>query len=52
MEVISGVNLPILIKAIDIRKKKKLDESVQHIVDFGKKSVSLASDILKGKKRV
>lgn len=51
VEVISGVNLPILIKAIDIRQKKKLDEAVQQIVDFGKKSVSLASDILKGIKR-
>lgn len=51
VEVISGVNLPILIKAIDIRKKMELNDSVQHIVDFGKRSVSLASDILKGKKR-
>ncbi len=51
VEVISGVNLPILIKAIDIRRKMNLDESVQKIVDFGKKSVSLASDILKGNRR-
>ncbi|MBU0994004.1 MAG: PTS fructose transporter subunit IIA [Proteobacteria bacterium] len=51
IEVISGVNLPILLKAIDIRVKMPLSESVEKIVDFGKRSVSLASGILKGNKR-
>ena len=51
IEVISGVNLPILLKAIDVRKKMPLTEGVEKIVDFGKRSVSLASSILKGNKR-
>ena len=51
IEVISGVNLPILLKAIDVRSKLPLSESVEKIVDFGKRSVSLASGILKGNKR-
>lgn len=51
IEVISGVNLPILLKAIDVRGKMPLSEGVEKIVDFGKRSVSLASGILKGNKR-
>ena len=51
IEVISGVNLPILLKAIDVRKKMPLTEGVEKIIDFGKRSVSLASSILKGNKR-
>jgi PTS system mannose-specific IIA component len=51
IDVISGVNLPILLKAIDIRGKMPLAESVEKIIDFGKRSVSLASGILKGNKR-
>ncbi len=51
IEVISGVNLPLLIKCINIKKKTSLTENVQVLVDFGKKSISLASGILKGDKR-
>lgn len=51
IEVISGVNLPILIKAINMRKSKKLDEFAATLEAYGKKSISLASGILKGNKR-
>lgn len=51
VEVISGVNLPILIKAVDIQKDMGLSELAQHLEAFGKKSISLASGILKGNKR-
>ena len=51
VEVISGVNLPILIKAVDIQKDMELSELAQHLEAFGKKSISLASGILKGNKR-
>ena len=51
VEVISGVNLPILIKAFDIQKKMELSKLVEHLEAFGKKSISLASGILKGNKR-
>ncbi len=51
VEVISGVNLPILLKAVDIRKDKTLTELAEHLEGFGKRSISLASGILKGNKR-
>ena len=51
VEVISGVNLPILIKAISIRAKQDLPTAAASIVAHGKKSISLASGILKGNKR-
>ncbi|MFP4347609.1 MAG: PTS sugar transporter subunit IIA [Thermodesulfobacteriota bacterium] len=51
VEVISGVNLPILIKAVESRDKMKLTELAQCIEAFGKRSISLASGILKGNKR-
>jgi PTS system mannose-specific IIA component len=51
IEVLSGVNLPILIQAVSMRKKMKLDELAANLESFGKKSISLASGILKGNKR-
>jgi PTS system mannose-specific IIA component len=51
IEVISGVNLPILIKAVSLRKEKELSELAEYLEGFGKKSISLASGILKGNKR-
>ena len=51
IEVLSGVNLPILIQAASMRKKMKLDELAANLESFGKKSISLASGILKGNKR-
>ena len=52
IEVISGVNLPVLLKAINIRKKDiDLHQMAKVIETYGKKSISLASSILKGEKR-
>ena len=51
IEVISGVNLPILIQADNIRRKMGLDKLAVNLEEFGKKSISLASSILKGNKR-
>lgn len=51
VEVISGVNLPILIKAVESREKMKLTELAVFLESFGKRSISLASGILKGNKR-
>jgi mannose PTS system EIIA component len=52
VEVISGANLPVLIKAINIRNKEKdLHRMAEIIEEYGKKSISLASAILKGNKR-
>jgi PTS system mannose-specific IIA component len=51
VEVISGVNLPILIKALNDRDETELGQLAVTLESFGKKSISLASGILKGNKR-
>ena len=51
VEVISGVNLPVLIKAVSAREKMALTELATHLEAYGKKSISMASGILKGSKR-
>lgn len=51
VEVISGVNLPILIKALNTRSSMELSRLAESLETFGKKSISLASGILKGNKR-
>lgn len=51
VEVISGINLPILIKAVDARTDMDLMVLAECLESFGKKSISMASGILKGNKR-
>ena len=51
VEVISGVNLPMLIQAVNKREEMELSELAESLESFGKKSISLASRILKGNKR-
>ena len=51
IEVISGVNLPMVIKAVNMRQEMPLTELAEHLESFGKRSISLASGILKGNKR-
>ncbi len=52
IEVLAGVNLPILVQATNLRDKNlKLDELAAKLEVFGKKSISLASGILRGNKR-
>ncbi|HPA14690.1 MAG TPA: PTS fructose transporter subunit IIA [Desulfobacterales bacterium] len=50
VEVISGVNLPMLIKASTARKDTGLAELAGCLEAYGRKSISLASGILKGNK--
>ena len=52
IEVLSGVNLPVLIQAASLRgKEMNLEDLAANLEIFGKKSISLASGILKGNKR-
>ena len=48
VEVLAGVNLPILIKAIDSRPKMKLAELAANLEKYGRQSITLASGVLKG----
>jgi PTS system mannose-specific IIA component len=49
VEVITGVNLPMLLKLPDIREGTSLKEFAQIIKDYGIKNISLASEILSKK---
>ena len=51
IDVLTGVNLPVLIRAAKMRKESDLAELAQSIQAYGKKSISLASGVLKGNKR-
>ena len=51
VEVISGVNLPILLKAVTTREKMEIKALTAALIEHGKKSISLASDILRGTSR-
>lgn len=51
VEVLSGVNLPVLIKAISMRHDSDLSKTAKTLENYGKRSISLASAILHGNKR-
>ncbi len=51
VEVLSGVNLPLLIRTAEIRQNADISELAKRLEIFGKKSITLASSILKGNKR-
>jgi PTS system mannose-specific IIA component len=48
VEVIAGVNLPMLIKLTSVRLDKPLEEAVNHARDAGRKYISVASQVLSG----
>jgi PTS system mannose-specific IIA component len=49
VEVIAGVNLPMLIKLASVRFEKSLDEAIAEAQEAGRKYISVASKILKEK---
>lgn len=49
VEVITGVNLPMLLKLPDIRADMSLKEFAQFIKEYGIKNISVASEILSKK---
>jgi mannose PTS system EIIA component len=51
VEVVTGVNLPMLIKLITYREGKKLDELAHFITQYGQSNICLATDILKTRKK-
>lgn len=48
VEVIAGLNLPMLIKAVRVRGEASLDEAVRTASEAGRKYVSVASQVLTG----
>jgi PTS system mannose-specific IIA component len=49
VEVITGVNLPMLLKLPDIREGMALKDFAQQVKEYGIKNISLASEILSKK---
>ena len=50
VEVVTGVNLPMLIKLVTYRRDKALTELVEFISGYGKKNIYVATDLLRNKK--
>jgi mannose PTS system EIIA component len=49
VEVVTGVNLPMILKVNDVREKMKLGEFAHFIKDYGIKNIYVASEILNKK---
>jgi PTS system mannose-specific IIA component len=47
LEVITGVNLPLIIKFLSSREGRTLDELAPLLIEYGRKSIVLASEMLK-----
>ena len=50
VEVVTGVNLPMLIKLVTYRRDKVLAELAEFISSYGKKNIYVATDVLRNKK--
>ncbi|WP_119310080.1 PTS sugar transporter subunit IIA [Cohaesibacter haloalkalitolerans] len=48
IEVLAGVNLPMLIKLASVRADRTLDEAVNEACDAGRKYINIASKLLSG----
>jgi mannose PTS system EIIA component len=46
VEIVTGLNLPMLIKLSTLREEKTLDELASFIKSYGQKNIHLASEIL------
>ena len=46
VEVVTGVNLPMLIKLATLREEKPVEDLARFIRDYGKRNISVASDLL------
>ncbi|OGP61896.1 MAG: hypothetical protein A2169_00245 [Deltaproteobacteria bacterium RBG_13_47_9] len=47
IEVITGVNLPMLLKLATYQDEKELEELAAYITDYGQRNINLASEVLK-----
>ncbi len=49
VEIITGVNLPMLIKFVSLQRSHNLEEVAKKVVEQGKKNIHLASALLRAK---
>jgi PTS system mannose-specific IIA component len=50
VEILTGVNLPVLLRFLNYRSEVKFTDLVIQLKEHGQRSIVLTSDILKGKK--
>jgi PTS system mannose-specific IIA component len=50
VEILTGVNLPVLLKFLSYRSEMNFAELILQLKEHGQKSIVLTSDVLKGKK--
>jgi len=48
LEVVTGVNLPMLIKLATLQSEKTLDDLASFVRDYGKRNISVASELVPG----
>jgi PTS system mannose-specific IIA component len=51
VEVVTGLNLPMLVKMGRVREPMSLDEAARLARDYGRRNISVASDVLAGSDR-
>jgi PTS system mannose-specific IIA component len=51
IEVVAGVNLPMLIKLTTYREGRSIEELAGFITQYGQKNIYLATDVLKARKK-
>ncbi|MGI9366932.1 MAG: PTS sugar transporter subunit IIA [Rhizobiaceae bacterium] len=49
IEVVAGVNLPMLIKLAGVRMDEDMDQALEKAVEAGKRYINIASQVLSGK---
>ena len=50
VEIITGVNLPMLIKFVSLQRSNNVKDIAKKVIEQGKKNIHLASDLLSSKK--
>lgn len=48
IEVVTGVNLPMMIKLATLRSEMELEEVAQYLKAYGRENISVVGDLLKG----
>ena len=51
VEVVTGMNLPMLIKLATLREEQSLEELATFIKEYGQRNISVASELLPGAER-
>jgi PTS system mannose-specific IIA component len=48
VEVVTGINLPMLVKLATLESEKPLEDLASFIKDYGRRNISVASELVSG----